>query len=113
MTCDEMPKSLKVVFKYATDCMTVERTFEVPMPADILGHDHNQIILQEDIIQFGAMIELSATCILGSRGPEKFYETLEYVLTYPEEFQTPKKLKCDPKMKNEADEQIIQESKTR
>ncbi|XP_024027190.1 uncharacterized protein LOC112093292 [Morus notabilis] len=52
----EMLKSLKVVYKYATDYMTIAQTFEIPMPADILGHEHNQIILQEDIIQFGAMV---------------------------------------------------------
>lgn len=59
----EMPKSLKVVYKYATDCITIAETVEIPMPANILGHEHNQIILQEDIIQFGAMVEISATCI--------------------------------------------------
>ncbi|PON68165.1 hypothetical protein PanWU01x14_097250 [Parasponia andersonii] len=59
----EIPAPLEVVVRYAEQALKDGQTISVPMPADIVGYEHTLIVLQEDIVQFGKLEEISATCI--------------------------------------------------
>lgn len=59
----EMPEPLRVVFKFAQRALKCGKTISVPMPADIVGYEHTLTVIKEDIVQFGELKEIFATCI--------------------------------------------------
>lgn len=59
-----LPKSLKLLYRYAERAMLDGETISIDMEEAVFGVAKTVYISQEDVMQFMEMKEISATCII-------------------------------------------------
>lgn len=59
-----LPKSLKLLYRYAERAMLDGETISIDMEEAVFGVAKTVHVSQEDVMQFMEMKEISATCII-------------------------------------------------